>query len=185
MVLYPCQINFFFSCYRTTGELLQEYRGHTNKVSLHVTKSGYSTFKCSSYIQHYLLKKEDSRCMLSTIWIQVDIQCHQYICIFGILLLPIPEACFSSVLSNFSKFNSNFLTEAFAEIRSFILNYPQSYKLDCCLTNTDAHVTGGSEDGFVYFWDLVDASVVSKFRAHALVVISFYQFTFQKKAVEG
>ncbi|XP_050908151.1 uncharacterized protein LOC127121751 [Lathyrus oleraceus] len=48
----------------------------------------------------------------------------------------------------------------------------QSYKLDCCLTNTDAHVTGGSEDGFVYFWDLVDASVVSKFRAHASVVTS-------------
>lgn len=46
----------------------------------------------------------------------------------------------------------------------------QSYKLDCCLTNTDAHVTGGSEDGFVYFWDLVDASVVSKFQAHASVV---------------
>ncbi|KAI5400797.1 hypothetical protein KIW84_065600 [Lathyrus oleraceus] len=48
----------------------------------------------------------------------------------------------------------------------------QSYKLDCCLTNTDAHVTGGSVDGFVYFWDLVDASVVSKFRAHASVVTS-------------
>jgi hypothetical protein len=89
---------------------------------------------------------------------------------YWFLQLPFPEACFSSVLSNF---NSNFLTEAFAEIWSFILNYPQSYKLDCCLTNTDAHVTGGSEDGFVYFWDLVDASVVSKFRAHASVVIFF------------
>lgn len=50
----------------------------------------------------------------------------------------------------------------------------QSYKLDCCLTNTDAHVTGGSEDGFIYFWDLVDASVVSRFRAHASVVQSFF-----------
>ncbi|GMY33020.1 WD repeat domain-containing protein 83 [Fagus crenata] len=46
----------------------------------------------------------------------------------------------------------------------------KSYKLDCCLTNTDAHVTGGSEDGFIYFWDLVDASVVSSFRAHSSVV---------------
>lgn len=42
--------------------------------------------------------------------------------------------------------------------------------MDCCLTNTDAHITGGSEDGFIYFWDLVDASVVSNFRAHASVV---------------
>ncbi|KAG8642950.1 hypothetical protein MANES_12G148300v8 [Manihot esculenta] len=43
----------------------------------------------------------------------------------------------------------------------------KSYKLDCCLTNTDAHVTGGSEDGYIYFWDLVDATVVSSFCAHA------------------
>ncbi|XP_057531004.1 uncharacterized protein LOC130809303 isoform X2 [Amaranthus tricolor] len=48
----------------------------------------------------------------------------------------------------------------------------KSYKLDCFLTNSDAHVTGGSEDGYVFFWDLVDASVVSRFRAHASVVTS-------------
>lgn len=46
----------------------------------------------------------------------------------------------------------------------------QSYKTDCCLTNSDAHVTGGSEDGHIYFWDLVDASVVLKFKAHSSVV---------------
>lgn len=43
--------------------------------------------------------------------------------------------------------------------------------MDCCLTNTDAHVTGGSEDGTIFFWDLVDASVVSSFKAHRSVVI--------------
>ncbi|KAG6502948.1 hypothetical protein ZIOFF_035237 [Zingiber officinale] len=48
----------------------------------------------------------------------------------------------------------------------------KSYKMDCCLTNTDAHVTGGSEDGTIYFWDLVDASVVSSFKAHRSVVTS-------------
>ncbi|XP_031474251.1 uncharacterized protein LOC116246487 [Nymphaea colorata] len=48
----------------------------------------------------------------------------------------------------------------------------KSYKLDCCLTNTDAHVAGGSEDGKVFLWDLVEASVVSSFRAHASVVTS-------------
>ncbi|KAK6922881.1 WD40 repeat [Dillenia turbinata] len=46
----------------------------------------------------------------------------------------------------------------------------KSYKMDCCLTNSDAHVTGGSEDGFIYFWDFVAASVVSRFRAHSSVV---------------
>ncbi|KAL3818815.1 hypothetical protein ACJIZ3_004720 [Penstemon smallii] len=45
----------------------------------------------------------------------------------------------------------------------------KSFKMDCCLTNTDAHVAGGSEDGYIYFWDLVDASVVSRFRAHSSV----------------
>ncbi|CAI9109119.1 OLC1v1008876C1 [Oldenlandia corymbosa var. corymbosa] len=48
----------------------------------------------------------------------------------------------------------------------------KAFKMDCCLTNTDAHVTGGSEDGLIYFWDLVDASVVSSFRAHSSVVTS-------------
>ncbi|GJY97596.1 WD repeat domain-containing protein 83 [Tanacetum coccineum] len=42
--------------------------------------------------------------------------------------------------------------------------------MDCCLTNSDAHVVGGSEDGYLFIWDLVDASVVSKFRAHSSVV---------------
>lgn len=41
---------------------------------------------------------------------------------------------------------------------------------------------GGSEDGMVFFWDLVDAKVVSKFRAHDLVVkihsFSFFCFFF-------
>ncbi|KAK9096408.1 hypothetical protein Sjap_021905 [Stephania japonica] len=48
----------------------------------------------------------------------------------------------------------------------------KSYKTDCCLTNSDAHVVSGSEDGSVFFWDLVDASVVSSFRAHSSVVTS-------------
>ncbi|XP_058179389.1 uncharacterized protein LOC131298106 [Rhododendron vialii] len=48
----------------------------------------------------------------------------------------------------------------------------KSYKMDCLLTNNDACVTGGSEDGIIFFWDLVDASVVSSFRAHASVVTS-------------
>lgn len=50
--------------------------------------------------------------------------------------------------------------------------------MDCCLTNNDAHVASGSEDGNIYFWDLVDASVVSKFRAHASVVIFKYLLIF-------
>lgn len=48
----------------------------------------------------------------------------------------------------------------------------KSFKMDCCLTNSDAHVAGGSEDGKIYFWDLVDAQVVTSFQAHSSVVTS-------------
>eukprot|EP00850_Spirogloea_muscicola_P008092 SM000042S15359 [mRNA] locus=s42:552851:555388:- [translate_table: standard] len=37
----------------------------------------------------------------------------------------------------------------------------ESYKLDSCLSNTDAHVISGSEDGRICFWDLVDARMTS------------------------
>lgn len=46
--------------------------------------------------------------------------------------------------------------------------------MDCCLTNSDAYVAGGSEDGYIYFWDLVDAKVASRFRAHSSVVKLFF-----------
>ena len=36
-------------------------------------------------------------------------------------------------------------------------------KVDCCLTHDDAYVVSGSEDGKVYFWDLVDAKIVRSF----------------------
>mmetsp|Transcript_19005 Transcript_19005/g.56607 ORF Transcript_19005/g.56607 Transcript_19005/m.56607 type:complete len:327 (-) Transcript_19005:357-1337(-) len=45
-------------------------------------------------------------------------------------------------------------------------------KLDCCLTPSDAHVIGGSETGEVLYWDLVEATVIKRFRAHAGVVCS-------------
>jgi WD40 repeat protein len=52
----------------------------------------------------------------------------------------------------------------------------QSYKMDSCLTNSDAHVVSGSEDGNVLFWDLVDASMVASFKAHPSVVMLVISF---------
>lgn len=34
----------------------------------------------------------------------------------------------------------------------------QKYKLDCCLSENDTHVVSCSEDGKVFFWDLVEVS---------------------------
>ena len=45
--------------------------------------------------------------------------------------------------------------------------------MDSCLTNSDAHVVSGSEDGNIIFWDLVDASIATSFKAHASVVSSY------------
>lgn len=35
----------------------------------------------------------------------------------------------------------------------------QKYKLDCCLSERDTHVVSCSEDGKVFFWDLVEVSL--------------------------
>jgi mitogen-activated protein kinase organizer 1 len=48
--------------------------------------------------------------------------------------------------------------------------------MDSCLTNSDAHVVSGSEDGNVIFWDLVDASMVASFKAHPSVVMLVISF---------
>lgn len=46
-------------------------------------------------------------------------------------------------------------------------------------------MTGGSEDDFIYFWDLVDASVVSRFTDHNSVVKSRTTFrTLEANCVE-
>ena len=37
----------------------------------------------------------------------------------------------------------------------------QEYKLDCCLSERDTHVVSCSEDGKVYFWDLVEVSLLT------------------------
>ncbi|KAH7332497.1 hypothetical protein KP509_20G090900 [Ceratopteris richardii] len=73
--------------------------------------------------------------------------------------------CLDSTLRLIERFSGDLLQE-------YKGHSCKSYKLDSCLTNTDAHVVSGSEDGKILFWDLVDASVVSSAKAHASVVTS-------------
>lgn len=47
-----------------------------------------------------------------------------------------------------------------------------AHKVECMLTNTDAHVVAGSEDGRVCFWDLVDEQLVHSLKAHSGTVCS-------------
>lgn len=49
----------------------------------------------------------------------------------------------------------------------------KDYKVDSCLSSSDAQVVSGSENGNIYFWDLVEAKIVHTLeKAHKLVVYS-------------
>lgn len=48
----------------------------------------------------------------------------------------------------------------------------KGYKLDCCLSHKDTHVLSCSEDGHVYFWDLVEGSLSLKLPVGKAVVQS-------------
>ena len=42
----------------------------------------------------------------------------------------------------------------------------RSLKIECGFTQSDAHVFAGSEEGYEFFWELVDATVAKRFQAH-------------------
>jgi len=48
----------------------------------------------------------------------------------------------------------------------------RDYKTESCLSRADAYVVGASEDGKVYFWDLVEGNVVYNFQAHKKTISS-------------
>ena len=39
-----------------------------------------------------------------------------------------------------------------------------SFKMDCCFTPSDGYVVGSSEDGQVFYWELVEGDVVDSFQ---------------------
>ena len=47
-------------------------------------------------------------------------------------------------------------------ILCFLLRYTahsnKEYKIDSCVSSNDRQILSGSEDGFVYIWDLIDVS---------------------------
>eukprot|EP00316_Scyphosphaera_apsteinii_P001978 CAMPEP_0119319804 /NCGR_PEP_ID=MMETSP1333-20130426/50387_1 /TAXON_ID=418940 /ORGANISM="Scyphosphaera apsteinii, Strain RCC1455" /LENGTH=297 /DNA_ID=CAMNT_0007326303 /DNA_START=57 /DNA_END=947 /DNA_ORIENTATION=+ len=44
------------------------------------------------------------------------------------------------------------------------------FKLACCLSYDDAYVICGSEDGYLYMWDLVEPKQVARVRGHATAI---------------
>jgi len=47
-----------------------------------------------------------------------------------------------------------------------------SYSIESCFTNTEAHVLSGSEDGKIYIWKIVEATLVHTLQAHSKEVVS-------------
>eukprot|EP00697_Spironema_sp_BW2_P016637 gnl/Spiro4/8002_TR4205_c0_g1_i1.p1 gnl/Spiro4/8002_TR4205_c0_g1~~gnl/Spiro4/8002_TR4205_c0_g1_i1.p1 ORF type:complete len:297 (-),score=50.19 gnl/Spiro4/8002_TR4205_c0_g1_i1:83-973(-) len=71
-------------------------------------------------------------------------------------------SCLDSTLRLMDKTNGELLNEYRGHSNT-------NYKVESCLTFTDSHVVGGSEDGVVFFWDLVEARVVHTLKAHSTV----------------
>lgn len=60
-----------------------------------------------------------------------------------------------------------------AVLNSFDGHINKEYKVDSCVMQNDTHVVSGSEDGHIYFWDLIDAKTVTKIeKAHSGVIYS-------------
>mmetsp|Transcript_35402 Transcript_35402/g.78580 ORF Transcript_35402/g.78580 Transcript_35402/m.78580 type:complete len:317 (+) Transcript_35402:80-1030(+) len=74
-------------------------------------------------------------------------------------------ACLDSTLRLLDKSSGELLA-------SYTGHLHQAVKMDCTLTPSDAHVVGASETGEVMYWDLVEAAVVHRFKAHSGVVCS-------------
>lgn len=56
-----------------------------------------------------------------------------------------------------SKFNFNILLLFYFRFKG---HQNHDYKIDNCLNREDTCVVSGSEDGYVYFWDLVEVIII-------------------------
>lgn len=73
--------------------------------------------------------------------------------------------CLDSVVRLFEKETGELLSKYSGHTNN-------EHKVECILTNTDAHVVGGSEDGRICIWDLVDEKMVHSLKGHSGTVCS-------------
>ncbi|XP_066563819.1 WD repeat domain-containing protein 83 [Amia ocellicauda] len=90
---------------------------------------------------------------------------------------PITCVCFSQdgqcTLSSSLDSTLRLLDKSTGELLGEYTGHKNSaYKLDCCLSERDTHILSCSEDGHVYFWDLVEGSLSLKLPVGKAVVQS-------------
>ena len=51
-------------------------------------------------------------------------------------------------------------------LSSYKAHTNNNYKIDSCLTNSDAYIVSGSEDHVIYFWNLVESNMIHTLKGH-------------------
>jgi mitogen-activated protein kinase organizer 1 len=74
-------------------------------------------------------------------------------------------SCMDSTVRLFDKSTGELLNKYKSHVN-------EVYKVESCMSNTDAHVVSGSEDHCIYFWNLVEGNVIHTLRGHSRPVIS-------------
>ncbi|XP_059848232.1 WD repeat domain-containing protein 83 isoform X1 [Hypanus sabinus] len=171
-----------------TGQLVRKYRGHGGKVNCvqfneesTVIISGsidslIRCWDCRSRKPEPIQILDEAKDGISSVKVSdheilsgsVDGRVRRYDLRMGQLFAdfigsPITSVCFSRdgqcTLSSSLDSTLRLLDKETGELLGQYTGHKsEQYKLDCCFNESDTHVVSGSEDGQVYFWDLVEGS---------------------------
>ncbi|XP_069783601.1 WD repeat domain-containing protein 83 [Narcine bancroftii] len=175
-----------------TGQLLRKFRGHGGKVNCvqfneesTVIVSGsidcsIKCWDCRSRKPEAIQNLNEAKDGISSVKVSdheilsgsVDGRVRRYDLRMGQLIAdfigsPITSVCFSRdgqcTLSSSLDSTLRLLDKETGELLGQYTGHSnEQYKLDCCFNEADTHVVSGSEDGQVYFWDLVEGSQAAK-----------------------
>ncbi|KAI3831366.1 hypothetical protein MKW92_053136 [Papaver armeniacum] len=163
----------------STGRVIRKFRGHDSEVnafkfdeySTVVVSAGYDqsvrAWDCRSHFialnQFRLNSFEIINCLIVHIGLCITLVCLQVIDTFTDIVMSIclkkTEIIAGSVDGSVRTFDICVGRTSGELVQEYTGHTCKSFKMDCCLTNTDAHVVG-------------DASVTSSSRAHSSVVTS-------------
>ncbi|NXY90905.1 WDR83 protein, partial [Alcedo cyanopectus] len=149
-----------------TGRVIRKYRGHAGKVNcVQFNEEATVIVSGEEWCQGVLGTPNSTPCSVDGRVRRYDLRAGQLFSDY--LGSPITSVCFSrdgqcalaaaldSTLRLLDKDTGELLGEYTGHLST-------KYRLDCVLSEQDTHVGCASEDGHVYFWDLVEGSLVLK-----------------------
>ncbi|XP_072346890.1 WD repeat domain-containing protein 83 [Scyliorhinus torazame] len=172
-----------------TGKLVRKFRGHGGKVncvqfneeSTVIVSGSIDTsircWDCRSRTSEPIQILDEAKDGVSSVQVSdheilsgsVDGRIRRYDLRMGQVFVdfigsPISSVCWSRdgqcSLSSSLDFTLRLLDKETGELLGDYTGHKNTeYKLDCCFNESDTHVVSGSEDGLVYFWDLVKGSL--------------------------